>query len=682
MVDKEIATLPSLSAVNPKKKLSNSANERSPFFHPSAAARQRIIKQPSTTLRGAKSVGHVRKPPLLDDEHKTGIFGTSANLVVTIVGAGIVGIPYAMKKSGMVAGTIMTVLSAAACDKSLRLLIETAKHVDVTSYETLFEAAFGSKGFQTMCGIMFAISYGATISYLMIIKDMLSLLIGLDDEADESMKRAAMVIATLVVALPLSSQRDMADLAKTSRFSVIFYLCIVLFIAMCSPISASVQSNGGWGKIVTQTMFRPQTFFSGFGVLTFAFVCQHSAFILAGSLERPTKQRWASVAHFSLTISGALAVICGVAGYLAFLDETDGNILNNMKSLQDPLMTQLNRIAQGMLLVCMFFVYPLEAFVLRHVSMVLFFKGRAAHEGFDHLVLARPDRRFLLTFGVYMLTLLPALLLQNLGAVLSVTGSVAGSSLSYICPGLSFLSIHGAEFKKLVHENWVWGNPSIDNFEAAQSSLRSKLVAIIKFLPGRILWYLCLMPIWITIADLGQQNMLDFAEKEALKSPAPLKPLGKIAHKRCLSDRAMGLHTPDLAALKIEILKQSGVSEKSPLLRVDLEAEHLIPQKYSGDNNINRKVELSMERSTAGFHGTSADNNLKGKSSGNTKLSVDVATVEEISVFASSEEIIEEEDDPQSTFPKVYDFVLAISFISFGALAMIAGLYSVFTVSL
>jgi sodium-coupled neutral amino acid transporter 11 len=510
---------------------------------------------------------------------------------------------------------------------------------------------------------------------------MLSLLVGLD-EADESMRRAAMVIATLVVALPLSSQRDMADLAKTSRFSVIFYFAIVLFIATCSPISASVQSNGGWEKIVTQTMVRPQTFFSGFGVLTFAFVCQHSAFILAGSLERPTKQRWAAVAHFSLAISGALAVICGVAGYLAFLDETDGNILNNMKTIQDPLMTQLNRIAQGMLLVCMFFVYPLEAFVLRHVSMVLFFKGRAAHEGLDHLVLARPDRRFLLTFAVYMLTLLPALLLQNLGAVLSVTGSVAGSSLSYICPGLSFLSIHGAEFKKLVHEKWVWGNPSIDNFEAAESSLRYKLFTIITFLLGRISWYLCLMPIWITIADFGQQNMLDFAAKEALKSPAPLKPLGKIVHKRCLSDRAMGLHTPDLVAVKIGILKQSGVSENSPLLRVDLEAEHSIPQKYSGDNNINRQVELAMERSTAGYYGTSVDKNLKGKSSGNTKQSVDIAMVEETSLFASSEDIIEEEYDPQSNFPKVYDFALAISFISFGALAMIAGLYSVFTVSL
>jgi hypothetical protein len=64
----------------------------------------------------------------------------------------------------------------------------------------------------------------------MIIKDMLSLLFGID-EADESMRQAAMIIATFVVALPLSSQMDMADLAKTSRFSIMFYVFVVLFNA-------------------------------------------------------------------------------------------------------------------------------------------------------------------------------------------------------------------------------------------------------------------------------------------------------------------------------------------------------------------------------------------------------------------------------------------------------------------
>jgi sodium-coupled neutral amino acid transporter 11 len=121
---------------------------------------------------------------------------------------------------------------------------------------------------------------------------------------------------------------------------------------------------------------------------------------MAGSLERPTKERWAILTHLSLAFSGTLAVVCGVTGYLSSLDKTDGNILVSMESLQSPLMLNLNKLAQAMLLMCMFFVYPIDAFVLRHVSMVLLFKGRAAHGGIDHLVSAQPDRRILLTIAL------------------------------------------------------------------------------------------------------------------------------------------------------------------------------------------------------------------------------------------------------------------------------------------
>ena len=385
----------SSSAGNNNNIRSSGSVERSPFFRPTDP--HQLQPQQIRTPGGTTAIRLQKKH--VEEEHKSGILGTSANLVVSIVGAGIVGVPYAMKQTGLLAGLLMTILSAAACDKSLRLLIETAKHIDVPSYETLFEACFEPRGFQTMCATMFIMSYGAMISYLMIIKDMLAGLIGIDPD-DEPMRRAVLVVSTLLVALPLSSQRDMADLAKTSRISVTCYLCIVSFVVICSPVKASVQANGGWNHTITETMIRPDTFFVGFGVLTFAFVCQHSAFILAGSLERPTRARWARVTALSLMFSGTLAVLCGVFGYLGFLDHTDGNILVNFENVHHPLLQQANQVARAMLLTCMFFVYPMDAFVLRHVSMVLVFKGRAAHEGVDHVVLARTDRRVLLRLAL------------------------------------------------------------------------------------------------------------------------------------------------------------------------------------------------------------------------------------------------------------------------------------------
>ena len=43
---------------------------------------------------------------------KSGISGASANMLNSIVGAGIIGIPYALKQSGLVAGLLLLVLVA------------------------------------------------------------------------------------------------------------------------------------------------------------------------------------------------------------------------------------------------------------------------------------------------------------------------------------------------------------------------------------------------------------------------------------------------------------------------------------------------------------------------------------------------------------------------------------------
>eukprot|EP00970_Alexandrium_tamarense_P012295 scaffold2852_cov189-Alexandrium_tamarense.AAC.16 len=72
-------------------------------------------------------------------------------LPLAIVGAGIIGIPYAMKETGLVSGLMLIILSGALGCKSLRLLVETAKHVDAPSYEVLSEAAFGRVGWAIHC---------------------------------------------------------------------------------------------------------------------------------------------------------------------------------------------------------------------------------------------------------------------------------------------------------------------------------------------------------------------------------------------------------------------------------------------------------------------------------------------------------------------------------------------------
>lgn len=74
---------------------------------------------------------------------KSSILGASSNLVNSIVGAGIIGIPYALRMSGLISGVALLVLVSVLTDKSLRLLIEQAsfhprlKNRNVHTFEEL-----------------------------------------------------------------------------------------------------------------------------------------------------------------------------------------------------------------------------------------------------------------------------------------------------------------------------------------------------------------------------------------------------------------------------------------------------------------------------------------------------------------------------------------------------------------
>lgn len=453
-----------LNATTLRDQLSNISSRPprpdSPFFKPSRVKKATLIKSISTpngTHVETREERILRSQSGATDqfEKKSSVIGTIANLINCIVGAGIVGIPFALKQTGLLTGFILIFSVALLTDKSLRLLIETGKHASVQSYETLMEAAFGRPGFIFISINMFLMSYGAMVAYLLVLKDTIPAAVFGIPDTDHQATSFVLLVSSLAIILPLAMQRDMADLAKTSTLSVVFDLIMVVIVSLCSPVKESLVSIGGVQALTSWDYnFRPSTLFVGLGVLSFAFVCQDSSFIIAGSLKRPTKDRWGIVTRSSLLTCAFLATLIGLTGFLGFSDDTQGNILNNFMDsetknkiaygfLPVEKATKLARILVGM---TMFTVYPLASYVARHVLVVLLFVGRQAHEGDDHTVLARRDRRVILTFGLYIAAIVPAIMFNDTGIVLAITGAVAGSSLSYIGPGAVYLGIHGEYF--------------------------------------------------------------------------------------------------------------------------------------------------------------------------------------------------------------------------------------------
>ena len=494
-----------------------------------------LLKSPFLTPRRVSSLHSIRSNPslrstsrqsllesdygddeiIVEPEHKSNVIGCTANLITAIIGAGIIGIPSAMNKTGLVAGWFLIILSATLGCKSLTMLVETAKHVDVHSYELLCEAVFGRFGWVGCNIMMFLMSYGPMLSYMILVKDTLGTVLNVDSEN-------ALVVSSILVMLPLCLQRDVADLAKTSRVSVLFDIGLVYIVAKFSPTSETLEAAGGITPVISHSIFRPKTCFIGLGILSFAFSCQHSSLIIAGSLKNPTRERWSRVSTAALTFCSILGLIMGTSGYLGFTENTDGNILNNFAiPSEDDTSTAARaaNIARALLSCTMFAVYPIEHFVARHVVMTNLFVGRQAHEGDDHTVLDRWDRRAAITVILFSSSLYCALKFNDVGLVLAWTGAVAASTLSYIVPGMLYLGVNGTEFLDSVEFRWGFDSLSDGSASVFQT----------------LLWYLLLMPIWCGIASTGSRSVAAHEAKKALMSPTEYR-LGNIIHKRKVYD--------------------------------------------------------------------------------------------------------------------------------------------------
>ena len=323
----------------------------------------------------AVAAGAVNITKLSMPKKKSSIMGASSNLVNSIVGAGIIGIPYALRMSGLWAGVLLLILVAALTDKSLRLLVEQASfhprlcHLPVHTFEDLASYPYGKVGSGFVLFNMFVMAYGAMVAYLLIIKDTVPTAMGYDHGTHMVERNLILVATSLVVMLPLSMQRDMASLACTSAFSVAADIVLVVFIAAFSPIKETVAANGGFGQVLRNDGIN-STLFIGLGILSTAMACQHSAFIVANSLENKTRRRWGRVTNQSIALSAMLCLILGVCGYLGFLGSTQGDVLNSF-----PHDSMQANVARLLLAFTMFLTYPMESFVARHVLVMLVHNG-------------------------------------------------------------------------------------------------------------------------------------------------------------------------------------------------------------------------------------------------------------------------------------------------------------------
>ena len=94
---------------------------------------------------------------------RSGLCPATFNFINSIVGAGIIGLPFALKQSGFFAGLFLLFFIGYVTDYSVLLIVRAGVKADKRDYEELCEHSFGAWGFYLCSGSMFIFAYGAML---------------------------------------------------------------------------------------------------------------------------------------------------------------------------------------------------------------------------------------------------------------------------------------------------------------------------------------------------------------------------------------------------------------------------------------------------------------------------------------------------------------------------------------
>ena len=91
------------------------------------------------------------------------------NFVNSIIGAGIIGLPFALNEAGFGGGIFLLVIIAATTNFSVQLIVRRGVQVGKRNYEDLASHVLGKFGYHSVSMAMFIFAYGAMLAYLIII---------------------------------------------------------------------------------------------------------------------------------------------------------------------------------------------------------------------------------------------------------------------------------------------------------------------------------------------------------------------------------------------------------------------------------------------------------------------------------------------------------------------------------
>ncbi|GAB1286377.1 Putative sodium-coupled neutral amino acid transporter 11 [Apodemus speciosus] len=366
---------------------------------------------------------------------KSSLSAAVFNVVNSVIGSGIIGLPYSMKQAGFPLGILLLLWVSYITDFSLVLLIKGGALSGTDSYQSLVNKTFGFPGYLLLSTLQFMYPFIAMISYNIITGDTLSKVFqrlpGVDPGSWFIGRHFIIAVSTVTCTLPLSLYRDIAKLGKDLFHLYNFNIC-----------NSWYRNNKGHflgakhqPKTDNAWVFAKPNAIQAVGVMSFAFICHHNCFLVYGSLEEPTVAKWRRVIHTSILVSVLICVLFATCGYFTFTGFTQGDLFENYCRSDD--LVTFGRFCYGITVIL---TYPIECFVTREGNRQCVFGG----------TLSSVFHTILTVVIVTAATLLVSLLIDCLGIVLELNqwrrrrkteGVLCAAPLIFIIPSACYLKL-------------------------------------------------------------------------------------------------------------------------------------------------------------------------------------------------------------------------------------------------
>ncbi|KAJ2783383.1 hypothetical protein H4R18_001750 [Coemansia javaensis] len=360
--------------------------------------------------------------PVLGPEPEAGDGESTArvgfNVLNTIIGSGIVCLPYALHNAGFGFGLAMLGVTAVLSQFSLFALVATGQRTGTAHFSSVTRAALGTAGYHVLNWSMLVDMVGTVVLYLMLLGDLGTALAAV--YLPFAVTRAAVVLCvSLVGVLPLLFFRNTGPLARLSAVSVLCLPCILLAVALRAPRYAD-------GPGVRLPVFGPRIL-PAMGVLAFTFSSCHAAFPNYTGLRDRSTAAWVRASSGATAGAAAISAAFAIVGYLSFGSEARPNILDNFPESDGAINLARLLFAVSLMLTAPMGFYPIRdtATEMLKIDPTRHGVGRAWESA--------------CTVVLFAVCAGAAARFTDLGLAYELIGALSSSVVNFVLPALAYL---------------------------------------------------------------------------------------------------------------------------------------------------------------------------------------------------------------------------------------------------